>query len=99
MRPGEKLFEELRYDRETVDKTQHEGIFVTRLEKIELEVFDKQLEKLRAAAFAEDERGTEKVIFETVPSDFRDRAAAELLATHNREIAEKTAGKRAGERA
>ncbi len=99
LRPGEKLFEELRYDRETVDKTQHEGIFVTRLEKIELEVFDKQLEKLRAAAFAEDERGTEKVIFETVPSDFRDRAAAELLATHNREIAEKTAGKRAGERA
>ncbi|MDE6398291.1 MAG: polysaccharide biosynthesis protein, partial [Clostridiales bacterium] len=91
LRPGEKLFEELRYDSETVDKTQHEGIFVTRLEKIDIASFDSQLEKLRKAAFAEDERGTEAVIFETVPSDFRDKAAAEMLATRNREIAHQTA--------
>lgn len=91
LRPGEKLFEELRYDRESVDKTQHEGIFVTRLEKVDVNAFDRQLEKLRAAAFAEDERATEKVIFETVPSEFRDMAAAETLATKNAAIASRTA--------
>lgn len=94
LRPGEKLFEELRYDKETVDETQHEGIFVTRLEKIDMSTFDKQLERLRAAAFAEDERGTEQAIFEIVPSDFRDKAAAELLATRNAAIAAQAAGDR-----
>lgn len=87
LRPGEKLFEELRYDKETVDRTQHEGIFVTRLEKIDLNIFNGQLDELKAAAFAEDERGTERKIFEIVPSAFRDKAAAEMLATHNAEIA------------
>ncbi|MCI8595427.1 MAG: polysaccharide biosynthesis protein [Clostridia bacterium] len=90
LRPGEKLFEELRYDKETVDKTMHEGIFVTRLEKIDGKTFDVQLEKLRKAAFKEDERVTEKTIFEIVPSDFRDKVAAELLATQNAEIAART---------
>ena len=68
----------------------HEGIFVTRLEKIDGKTFDVQLEKLRKAAFKEDERVTEKTIFEIVPSDFRDKVAAELLATQNAEIAART---------
>ncbi|MDE7395421.1 MAG: polysaccharide biosynthesis protein [Clostridiales bacterium] len=80
LRPGEKLFEELRYDRETVDKTQHEGIFVTRLEKIDGEAFNEQLQRLHEAAFCEDARLTEEVIFETVPSGARDEEAAKAIA-------------------
>lgn len=86
LRPGEKLFEELRYDKEAVDKTRHDGIFVTRLEKIDLDTFNKQLAALREAAFREDERATEKAIFNIVPSEFRDTAAAERLARHNAEV-------------
>ena len=96
LRPGEKLFEELRYDKETVDKTMHEGIFVTRLEKIDNEKFDAQLKKLKESAFSEDERTTEKTIFEIVPSEFRDKAAAELLATQNAEIAARTSRRAVG---
>ncbi len=81
LRPGEKLFEELRYDKESVDRTQHEGIFVTHLEKLDAEKFEKQLLALRGAAFGERENDTEDIIFEIVPSEFRDRAAAEMLAT------------------
>ena len=79
LRPGEKLFEELRYDRETVDATQHEGIFVTRLEKIDEAQFDEQLQRLHEAAFCEDARLTEEVIFETVPSAARDEVVAKAI--------------------
>ena len=81
LRPGEKLFEELRYDKETVDRTQHEGIFVTRLESIDINKFNGQLDELRKVAFGENERETERVIFGIVPSECRDKAAAEVLAT------------------
>ena len=94
LRPGEKLFEELRYDKETVDRTQHEGIFVTRLEKIDMVRFDASLQELRVAAFAEDEQKTEDVIFETVPNEFRNaEAAAALLATKNLSVAEESRAK------
>ncbi|MCI8413331.1 MAG: polysaccharide biosynthesis protein [Clostridia bacterium] len=94
LRPGEKLFEELRYDKETVDRTQHEGIFVTRLEKIDMARFDASLQELRVAAFAEDEQKTEDVIFETVPNEFRNaEAAAALLATKNLSVAEESRAK------
>ena len=79
LRPGEKLFEELRYDRETVDATQHEGIFVTRLEKIDEKQFDEQLQRLHEAAFCEDARLTEEVIFETVPSGAREEVVAKAI--------------------
>ncbi len=91
LRPGEKLFEELRYDKETVDKTQHEGIFVTRLEAIDTELFDAQLRKLFSAAFAENEKRTEDIIFEIVPSECRDMAAADELLASRSEIAASTA--------
>lgn len=85
LRPGEKLFEELRYDKESVDSTAHEGIFVTRLEKIDTKGFDTKLKKLFAAAFAEDEIGTEQAIFDIVPCDCRNSAAAEeLLASRGK---------------
>ena len=71
MRPGEKLFEELRYDKEKVDKTAHEGVFVNKLQDIDRSKFDEQLAKLRSLAFAEDEQATEEQIFTMVPSEYR----------------------------
>ncbi len=71
LRPGEKLFEELRYDKEQVDKTAHEGVFVNKLQEIDKTHFDEDLEDLRKVAFAEDEAATEKKIFEIVPSIYR----------------------------
>lgn len=79
LRPGEKLFEELRYDKEAVDRTAHEGIFVTRMEKIDTEKFNARLEKLKKAAFTEEEKVTEDIIFDMVPSEYRNKAAAEEL--------------------
>ncbi|MCH5351638.1 MAG: polysaccharide biosynthesis protein, partial [Clostridiales bacterium] len=77
LRPGEKLFEELRYDKEDVDKTLHDGIFVTKLEKINRKKFDKNIEELRKLAFAEDEVGVEKKVFTIVPSEAREQAIRE----------------------
>ena len=71
LRPGEKLFEELRYDKEKVDKTAHEGVFVNKLQDIDRSKFDEQLAKLRSLAFAEDEQATEEQIFTMVPSEYR----------------------------
>lgn len=79
LRPGEKLFEELRYDKEMVDGTAHEGIFVTRMENVAQKVFDKQLQRLRAAADDEDAAATEEIIFEIVPSQSRETAKRERL--------------------
>ena len=76
LRPGEKLFEELRYDKEQVDKTLHEGVFVNKLQEIDRKKFDKQLEVLRRLAFSEDEKGTEQQIFNIVPSEYRKEGAA-----------------------
>lgn len=71
LRPGEKLFEELRYDKEKVDKTAHEGVFVNKLQEIDRKKFDEQLEKLRTLAMSEDEKATEEQIFTMVPSEYR----------------------------
>ena len=71
LRPGEKMFEELRYDTEAVDTTQHEGVFVNRLESIDRAEFDKKLARLRSLAFEEDVEGTTDMIFTIVPSEYR----------------------------
>ena len=71
LRPGEKMFEELRYDTEAVDTTQHEGVFVNRLESIDREAFDQKLARLRSLAFEEDVEGTTDMIFTIVPSEYR----------------------------
>ncbi|MDE7107648.1 MAG: polysaccharide biosynthesis protein, partial [Clostridiales bacterium] len=77
LRPGEKLFEELRYDQEQVDQTMHEGIFVTKLEAIDRAKFDKDLAELKKIAEKEDEVGTEKKVFEVVPRGAREQALKE----------------------
>ena len=73
LRPGEKMFEELRYDTEAVDVTAHEGVFVNKLDSIDDKVFDEQLEKLFAYANAEDDDKTTEMIFTIVPSAFRNK--------------------------
>ncbi len=99
LRPGEKLFEELRYDKELVDKTAHEGIFVNKLETIARKKFDKDLEELRKIAFSEDEEGVENKVFSMVPSAAREQAVREreasLLVAAARE---KMSGCKAGEK-
>ncbi len=71
LRPGEKMFEELRYDTEAVDTTAHEGVFVNRLESIDRAAFDEKLARLRSLAFEEDVEGTTDMIFTIVPSEYR----------------------------
>ncbi|MDE7464340.1 MAG: polysaccharide biosynthesis protein, partial [Clostridiales bacterium] len=81
LRPGEKLFEELRYDMEKVDKTTHEGIFVNKLETINRKKFDADLAELKKLALAEDEDGVEKKVFSIVPSGAREQAVREREAS------------------
>lgn len=77
LRPGEKLFEELRYDQEKVNKTLHEGIFVTKLETINKEKFDRDLQQLFKLAEGENEAAVEKKVFEIVPRAAREQAIKE----------------------
>ncbi|MDR2202684.1 MAG: polysaccharide biosynthesis protein [Clostridiales bacterium] len=79
LRPGEKLFEELRYDKECVDTTVHEGIFVTRLQDIGLDEFEKRLDKLYLYSHAEDEEKTIDEIFALVPSSYRNKPTDEQI--------------------
>lgn len=77
LRPGEKLFEELRYDKERVDATMHEGIFVTKLETIDKVKFERKLSELKKVAESEDEDGVVKAVFDIVPKAARDQAIKE----------------------
>ena len=78
LRPGEKMFEELRYDTEAVDSTLHEGVFVNRLEDIDRERFDAQLEELRRLAFDEDAEATTDMIFSIGPSEHRKKCVGSV---------------------
>lgn len=76
LRPGEKMFEELRYDTEAVDTTLHEGVFVNKLEDIDRRKFDSKLAQLEKLAFNEDVEGTTNMIFTIVPSEYREKSKA-----------------------
>lgn len=71
LRAGEKLFEELRYEKEYVEKTEREDIFVNKLEDINESEFNKQLEELKTLAETENEKEIEKKIFSIVPNVYR----------------------------
>jgi FlaA1/EpsC-like NDP-sugar epimerase len=72
LRPGEKMFEELRYDDESAGETAHEGIFVTKLEGIDSNRFSDRLAQLEQAAFNQDDAKSTEIIFEIVPSVYRE---------------------------
>lgn len=70
LRPGEKLYEELMLDTETVDNTSHEKIFIMRDNAIDLESFDKNLENL--IQLSKEQNNSEKlreVLFETIDNN------------------------------
>jgi Predicted nucleoside-diphosphate sugar epimerases len=71
LRPGEKLFEELRFSNEDVDKTTHDGIFVCKLEPVDPLALDRSLHKLEIAADRGDMEGAERIIFGLVPDTYR----------------------------
>ncbi len=71
LRAGEKMFEELRYDSESVSSTLHEGIFVNKMEDVEIKKFNENLEKLKELSFKEDVEGTTNMIFTIVPTKYR----------------------------
>ncbi|HHU43875.1 MAG: nucleoside-diphosphate sugar epimerase/dehydratase [Bacillota bacterium] len=73
LRPGEKLFEELQYSDEDVDKTRHSGIFVCKLGKVDCEKFEKDLQELKEYTAKNDKIAVEKKIFEIVPSLYREK--------------------------
>ncbi len=70
LRPGEKLFEELQYGDENVDKTKHKDIFVCKLSDVSENVQEK-LEQILVAAEEGNKEEAEKLLFELVPSDYR----------------------------
>ena len=74
LRPGEKMFEELCYSKESVNTTAHDGIFVTKLEKIDNKKFADQLDSLKAAVDNQSDEETTLRIFQIVPSEFRESA-------------------------
>lgn len=78
LRPGEKMFEELRYDNEAVDITEHEGVFVNKLSEINRKEFDKNLNNLIEYALKEDEEKTTEMIFTIVPSEFRKKCSTKV---------------------
>ena len=71
LRPGEKLFEELQYGNENVDKTSHKDIFICKLSEVDDARLNESLEKLRQASAAGDKDLTETYLFELVPSEYR----------------------------
>jgi len=79
LRPGEKLFEELRFDNEEYDTTQHEGIFINKLQKIGGGWLAVALQKMRECAAAEDAAGMRRGI-----------GAAALEATAAQDESERT---------
>ena len=50
LRPGEKLFEELQYSAESIDKTRHPKIFIGKIAGVPAAELDAALSSLRALA-------------------------------------------------
>lgn len=71
LRPGEKLFEELQYGNEDVDKTLHKGIFVTKLAPINSQTVMGKINKLIEVANEGSKEESEKLLFDLVPSEYR----------------------------
>ncbi len=72
LRPGEKLFEELRLDKEQVDITRHEKIFVCKPLDMSPAVLRKHLDELERIIDSEDAGRVAEALFDLVPSAYRD---------------------------
>jgi len=67
MRPGEKLFEELGFDAERMDKTAHPKIYVGKLMPTPLALVQKNLERLGAFVKSDSTDEVRKVLMAVVP--------------------------------
>ncbi|MEE8181755.1 MAG: UDP-N-acetylglucosamine 4,6-dehydratase family protein, partial [Candidatus Thorarchaeota archaeon] len=68
IRPGEKLYEELFTENESLDATKNERIFLTMAEKVDKTLFEKQLSNLLRLAGDLDRDGVLRQIKEIIPS-------------------------------
>jgi FlaA1/EpsC-like NDP-sugar epimerase len=71
LRPGEKLFEELGFDAEKMNKTRHPKIYSGKLTPYPIEQVEDYLGKLQAV-MNEDESGTLRATFKHVVPEFRE---------------------------
>lgn len=71
LRAGEKLFEQLCYDREPVDRSSAPGVFITKPEPIDQSAIDSLILRLTTATELNDDAMAEKIIFSAVKSDYR----------------------------
>jgi len=71
LRPGEKLFEELRLDSESVDNTSHDKIFVCKSGRIDPVLLSECLEKIKHATDSEDEHSALEELLLLTPSIYR----------------------------
>ncbi|MCL2629937.1 MAG: polysaccharide biosynthesis protein [Firmicutes bacterium] len=74
LRPGEKLFEELKFDDEDVSKTSHGEIFAYKLETVDIKKLTSVLTRLeKASENPIDTTEAENLIFEIVPDTYRNK--------------------------
>jgi len=71
LRPGEKLFEELRLDSESVDNTSHDKIFVCKSGRIDPLLLSGCLENIKNAIDNEDEHSALEELLLLTPSIYR----------------------------
>jgi FlaA1/EpsC-like NDP-sugar epimerase len=67
MRPGEKLFEELKFETEETVPTSHPKIFINKLETLEPETVRLGLKRLSELVRDKDENGLRECLHELLP--------------------------------
>ncbi|MBR4986473.1 MAG: polysaccharide biosynthesis protein [Proteobacteria bacterium] len=66
-RPGEKLFEELGFDAEKMDRTGHPKIYVGKLKSVDLDAITAAIEKLKPFRDSQDNAAVRAAMHEIVP--------------------------------
>ena len=72
LRPGEKLYEELLVQSETLTKTSNKKIFIEKDDPLSLKELDSRLDKLEKAMSKKDNEYMKKVLNEVVPTYVED---------------------------
>ncbi|PIR71584.1 MAG: nucleoside-diphosphate sugar epimerase, partial [Candidatus Nealsonbacteria bacterium CG10_big_fil_rev_8_21_14_0_10_37_25] len=67
-RPGEKFFEEILMAEEGVVSTQHQKIFMAKLTRVDKDLLNSGLEKLKKQADSGDKETIIKILKELIPS-------------------------------
>jgi FlaA1/EpsC-like NDP-sugar epimerase len=67
LRPGEKLYEELFHDTETLQETSHPKILLALCRQLDKEVLDRMFDAMQAACHQGDQRVLREMLIELVP--------------------------------